>query len=90
MIKSGAQIRAARALLGMRRVDLARAAGRHANAVKYWEARDIPQGCQPIAIDRIATALKAKGVVAFADPLPGVRFVSERQFCHPIKRARQT
>lgn len=77
MIKSGAQIRAARALLGMKRTDLARAAGLHPNAIKYWEARDIPPGCQPFAIGRIATALRANGVVAFADPHPGVRFVSE-------------
>lgn len=39
MIESGAQIRAARALLGWSQTDLAKAANRHKNAVAYWEGR---------------------------------------------------
>ena len=37
MIMSGNQIRAARALIGWRRDELAAAAGLHPNAVKYYE-----------------------------------------------------
>jgi hypothetical protein len=43
MIKTGAQVRAARAMLGLRREDLARAAS---NAVQYWEKREVPAGPQ--------------------------------------------
>jgi hypothetical protein len=39
MIESGAQIRAARALLGWSQTDLAKAASRHKNAVTYWESK---------------------------------------------------
>jgi len=39
-LKTGKQIKAARALLGVSQVQLARRAGVHANSVKYWEARD--------------------------------------------------
>jgi len=52
-IVSGAQVRAARAMLGWRRRDLAAAAGLHPNAVAYWERQgDIiagsiePVGCR--------------------------------------------
>ena len=37
MLPKGAQIRAARALLGWSQRDLARAAAAHVNAVRYWE-----------------------------------------------------
>ena len=76
MIKTGAQIRAARAMLGLRRDDLARAASLHPNAVQYWENREVPAGPQPYAVERILAALKEKGVETFADPSPGVRLVA--------------
>ena len=37
MIVTGSQIRAGRALAGLRRSDLAKATGLHPNAVAYWE-----------------------------------------------------
>jgi transcriptional regulator with XRE-family HTH domain len=77
MIKTGAQIRAARAMLGLRREDLARAASLHPNAVQYWEKkRDVPAGPPPYAVERVEDALKAMGVETFADPSPGVRLVA--------------
>ena len=83
MISTGKQIRAARAMLGLRREDLAKAAGLHSNAVKYWEARDVPPGQQPYAIDRIERALTILGVIAFADPHPGVRLSVVNNFDSP-------
>ena len=74
---SGAQIRAGRALLNLKREDLARAAGLHKNAVAYWEGREVPPGQTPYAVACISRALRLRGVEAFADPLPGVRFVPE-------------
>jgi transcriptional regulator with XRE-family HTH domain len=80
MIRTGAQIRAARAMLGLRREDLATAAGLHPNAVKYWEARDVPPSYLPYAIERALTML---GVIAFADPSPGARLSVVNNFDGP-------
>ena len=76
MITTGAQIRAARAMLEFRREDLARAASLHPNAVQYWEKREVPAGPQPYAVERILAGLKAKGIETFSDPSPGVRLVA--------------
>ena len=83
MIRTGSQIRAARAMLGLRRDDLAEAAGLHSNAVKYWEARDVSPGRPPYAIDCIERALTVLGVIAFADPYPGVRLSVVNNFDGP-------
>jgi transcriptional regulator with XRE-family HTH domain len=75
-ITTGAQIRAARALLGCRRQDLAAAAGLHPNAVAYWERRKVipapPDRDTPHACRQIAEALRLNGVVVIDDPGPGV------------------
>jgi hypothetical protein len=76
-ITTGAQIRAARALLGWRRDDLARAAGLHLNAVAYWEKREgIPcpetGGDTPYACRQIRDALRDAGVQFVHAPGPGV------------------
>mgnify|MGYP003380801828 CR=1 FL=1 len=73
MILTGAQIRAARALIGITRSELAYQARLHPNAVKYWEVRDTIPRYQPYAVGRIERCLERLGVVAFADPHPGVR-----------------
>jgi hypothetical protein len=62
-------------MLNLKRDDLASAAGLHPNAVKYWEARRVPHGERPYAVACIAHALRQRGVEAFSDPAPGVRFV---------------
>jgi hypothetical protein len=74
-IVAGAQIRAARALLGWRRKDLSAAAHLHPNAVGYWERRDvIPAGgfSEPHACARMREALERVGVQFIAEPGPGV------------------
>lgn len=78
-IVSGAQIRAARAMLGWRRDDLAAAAAVNTNTVVYWEMRSsIPSG-ESGACKRIREALHRAGVVLFEAPAPGVRFASLEQ-----------
>lgn len=77
MIGSGAQIKAARALINWTQSDLATAAGLHANAVAYWEAKPAitsrhHAGSGP---RRISEALAAKGVAFISEPGPGVCFV---------------
>lgn len=65
MIKTGRQIRAARAFLGWTRADLARASGLHRNSIAYWESADeIPTGLyhEPVACRLIRQALSAVGV----------------------------
>ena len=55
------QIRAARALLGWSRPDLARAAGLHARTVAAIELRE-PGGHRPATVQKIAAAFEAAGV----------------------------
>jgi hypothetical protein len=75
-ITTGAQIRAARALLRWRRQELAVAAGLHPNAVAYWERRDVipspPDADTPFACHRMTNALRTAGVVMVGIPGPGV------------------
>jgi len=73
MIVSGSQIRAARALAGLRRCDLATAASIHANAVKYWERHSTIPRREPYAVRKMREALQRRGVATFTDPAPGVR-----------------
>jgi DNA-binding transcriptional regulator YiaG len=73
MISTGKQIKAARGMLGLTRRQLAVAAGVHENSIRYWETRAVPSGHRPYAIERIEQALAMLGVIAFADPYPGVR-----------------
>jgi hypothetical protein len=76
MVTTGAQIRAARGLLGWSQQDLAAAAGVHVNAVRYWEEKHgrplnrgsgMGYGCR-----QIEEALAKAGVLLFAEPTPGV------------------
>ena len=65
MFVTGRQIRAARALLGWTRADLAEAAGLHPNSVAYWEnAAEIPTrpSQEPHACRLIRKALRAAGL----------------------------
>jgi DNA-binding XRE family transcriptional regulator len=76
MIVTGSQIRAARALLGWTRQDLAKAAGLHKNTVQYWETSvAIPAGAhrEPVACRDIREALRHAGVDVFSQPYAGVR-----------------
>jgi hypothetical protein len=84
MITSGAQIRAARALLGWRRAELAKAAGLHRNAIAYWEAKTaIPAGAysEPVACRRIREALRNAGVEVLSHPCVSIRLCRKTKFC---------
>lgn len=72
----GAQIKAARALLGWRRVDLAAASGLHRNAVAYWEGRQRMPRREPFACQKMRAALLSAGVVTVSTPAPGVCLLS--------------
>ena len=73
---TGAQIKAARALLGWRRIDLAAAAGLHRNAVAYWEGQPRMPRREPFACRKMRTALLSAGVVTVSTPAPGVCLLS--------------
>ena len=78
----GSQIRAARALLGWRRKDLATAANLHPNAVSYWEKRaKLPSRTEPSACKRMRQALAGAGVVTINSPAPGVCLMPQRVAC---------
>lgn len=84
-IVTGRQIRAARALIGWSRGQLATASGLHANSVGYWEGMtDIPTGAsEPHACRCIREALKATDVEVFVNPAPGVRLCNTANFSAP-------
>ena len=78
----GAQIRAARTLLGWSQDELASAAGLHPNAVAYWELTvAIPFGRhEPHACRKITEALRCAGVEFVGHAKPGVRLVQNANF----------
>lgn len=69
---AGSQIKAARALLGWRRIDLAAAAGLHRNAVAYWEGQQRIPRSEPFACRKMRHALLSAGVVTVSTPAPCV------------------
>lgn len=69
---TGVQIKAGRALLGWRRVDLAAAAGLHPNSVSIWERRQRMPRREPSACRKMRAALLSAGVVTVSTPAPGV------------------
>ena len=73
---TGAQIKAGRALLGLRRIDLATAAGLRRNAVAYWEGQPRQPRGEPFACKKMRAALVAAGVVTVSTPAPGVYMLS--------------
>jgi transcriptional regulator with XRE-family HTH domain len=75
-IVSGYQIRAARVLAGLTQSDLARAAGYHPRAVRYWESKGSnPPTNVASTLDKIEQALNRYGVIPFSTPTPGVRLL---------------
>jgi hypothetical protein len=60
--RDGKHIKAARAIAGLRRVDLATAAKLHPNTVKYWECSRRRWVADGNAIDQISAALASFGV----------------------------
>ena len=89
MIVTGNQIRAARALLGWTRQDLARTSKLHPNAIAYWEGRsEIPTGGwrTPAACRRMHEALLEAGVDFLVLPAIGVRLVTTHNLCTRTRR----
>ena len=75
-IVSGLQIRAARMLAGLTQAELAREAGYHSRAVRYWESKgNKPPTNVASTLDSIEQALNRHGVIAFSTPTPGVRLL---------------
>jgi uncharacterized protein RhaS with RHS repeats len=75
MIASGAQMRAARGFLGWSQQDLAKAAGLHVNAIRYYEAQHGQRlhfsTANGYGANRITDALRRAGLLLTFDP-PGV------------------
>jgi DNA-binding Xre family transcriptional regulator len=72
---SGAQIRAARALLGMSGTELSELAGVGWSTVQRFETNDEIPASKAGTLERIKNALEARGVVFLGDPVnsPGVQ-----------------
>jgi transcriptional regulator with XRE-family HTH domain len=77
---SGRQLRAARVLAGLTQKQLAKEAGFHERACRYWEARGNRQPTSTSStLARIEAALLRSGVAVFRDPTPGARLISRRE-----------
>ena len=79
-ITSGNHLKAARALAGLSRAQLAKAAEVGCDAVKYWERKaDIRTDDEALhyAMHRISDALKHAGVTITGLPQPGVALSSK-------------
>ena len=90
-IVTGCQIKAARALLGWSRQQLATAAHLHANSISYWEETPaIPTGRrEPHACTRIRQALHDAGIEFVGHAKPGVRLCQNANYdSRPPSRAR--
>ena len=70
--KNGAHLKAARALAGLKQVELAKLAELHVNSLKRLERAAFLYGGD-FAAGRIGAALLAKGIIAEAWPLAMVR-----------------
>ena len=86
VVRTGRQIKAARAMLAWKQTDLARTASIHKNAVAYWERAPVippphpsgrPNRREPDAVKRMRGALKAVGVRFVIEPAAGVCFVAQ-------------
>ncbi len=72
--KTGRHVAAARAFAGLKQTELASLAGLHVNSLKRLEAMKGIAGSEHAA-NRIGEALKAKGIVAHAWPLPAIHVI---------------
>jgi len=70
-LRTGRQLKAARALAGIKQVELAKAAGLHVNSIRYMERKDRITNT-PSIIKRVVVALERFDVVLVSDPTPGV------------------
>ena len=89
-IVTGCQIKAARALLGWSRAQLAAAAGLNVNSITYWEAMTVISATrEPHACARIRQALHQAGVEFVGHAKPGARLAENANYVmRPPSRAR--
>jgi hypothetical protein len=72
-IRTGRQLRAARALVRLSQAELAREVGTTTRSIRAWEGRDGPPSDAPIFAGKVEAALTRRGVVFFDRPTTGVR-----------------
>ena len=72
--KTGRHIAASRAMAGLKQTELATLAGLHVNSLKRLEAMKGIAGSEHAA-NRIGEALKAKGIIAQAWPVPAIHVI---------------
>ena len=77
--KTGNHIAAARAFAGLNQTELALLAGLHVNSLKRLEAMDSIAGSE-YACNRIGEALKARGCVSQASPVPMIKLCAADNF----------
>ena len=71
---SGRHVAAARAMAGLKQIELAELAGLHVNSLKRLEAmKRIGHG---LAVDRVHQALLAKGIMCQTRPTPSIYMVT--------------
>ena len=77
-IRTGAQLRAARALLGLKQAEVAAASGLHTNSIRYLERQESVTTGHSSAL--VEEAMSKLGVVFFIAPTIGVRLKGHSEF----------
>jgi transcriptional regulator with XRE-family HTH domain len=77
-IRTGAQVKAARALLGLTQAEVADASGLHTNSIRYLENQErVTTGYSSGLVEE---AMNKLGVVFFIAPTIGVRLKGHSEF----------
>lgn len=74
---SGAVLKAARVMTGMRQSDLARAADLHPKTIANWERRGSRGHWNEVGLCRIVDALRSRGVEVMRGEGEGVRRIGD-------------
>lgn len=82
-IRTGAQIRAARALVGLSQFTLAEEVGTTARTIRAWERRERPPSDAPIFKGKVEEAFRRRGVIFVTDPGIGVQLSEAGSFQAP-------
>jgi transcriptional regulator with XRE-family HTH domain len=77
-VVTGRQLRAARILAGLTQKQLAKAAGVHERAARYWELKEDKAPTSTLSsLEKIEAVLRDHGVIVFATPTAGVRLATD-------------
>ncbi|NLH83141.1 MAG: helix-turn-helix transcriptional regulator [Phyllobacteriaceae bacterium] len=82
-IRTGAQIRAARALVGLTQAARAEEVGTTARTIRAWESRHRPPSDAPIFAGKVEEAFRRRGVMFVSDPAIGVQLSETGSFRAP-------